>query len=48
MTFSPESAGLDYVSMDNGKDANSDDSGPSQADTYTLSADDITYEMGTG
>ena len=28
MTFSPESAGLDYVSMDRGKAANSDDSGP--------------------
>ena len=44
----PESSGLYYVNIDNGKAANSDDFGPSEAGTYTLSADDITDEMGAG
>ena len=36
------------MNIENGKAANSDDFGPSQEVAYTLSADDITDEMGAG
>ena len=51
LNIPPASSGLHYVNIDNGKAgkaANSGNFGPSKADTYTLSADNITYAMGAG
>ena len=42
LNISPESSGLYYVNIDNGKAANSDDFCPSEEGTYTLSVTDVT------
>ena len=43
MNISPESRGLYYVNIDNGKAANSDDFGPSEEGTYTVLVTDVTH-----
>ena len=42
LNISPESSGIYYMNIDNGKAANSDDFGPSEEGTYTLSVTDVT------